>query len=85
MTILVIMYMIKCIRFISSRNSDAPMNESLHLYLIDSADGLSPGRRQAITWTNSRLLLFGSVGTEFNDMTIFIQETEFENFVCHWM
>ena len=32
----------------------------------DSDNGLSPGRRQAIIWTNSGLLLIGPFGTYFN-------------------
>ena len=33
------------------------------LTIIDSDNGLSPGRRQAIIWTNTGLLLIGPLGT----------------------
>ena len=33
------------------------------LTTIDSDNGLSPGRRQTIIWTNSRILLIGPLGT----------------------
>ena len=31
--------------------------------IIGSANGLSPGRRQAIIWTNAGILLIGTLGT----------------------
>ena len=60
------------------------------LTIIDSDNGLSPGRRQAIVWTNAGILLIGPLGTNFNDILIgiktfkkiFIQENTFENVVC---
>ena len=33
---------------------------------IGSDNGLSPGRRQAIIWTNSGILLIGPLGTNFS-------------------
>ena len=33
------------------------------LTIIGSDNGLSPGRRQAIIWTNAEILLIGSLGT----------------------
>ena len=32
---------------------------------IDSYDGLSPGRRQAMIWTKAEILLIGPLGTDF--------------------
>ena len=42
-----------------------------HIYVgtntnIDSDNGLSPGRRQAIIWTNAGILLNGPLGTNFS-------------------
>ena len=41
-----------------------------NLTIIGSDNGLSPGRRQAITWTNVGLLLIGPLGTNFSEMLI---------------
>ena len=38
------------------------------LSIISSNNGLSHGRRQAIIWTNARILLIGPLGTKFNDI-----------------
>ena len=40
------------------------------LTFIRSDNGLSPGRRQAIIWTNAGLLLIGPLGTNFSDILI---------------
>ena len=40
------------------------------LNIIASDNGLSPGRRQAIIWTSARILLIGSVGTNFSEILI---------------
>ena len=37
---------------------------------IGSDNGLSPGRRQAIIWTNARILLIEPLGTNFSDILI---------------
>ena len=37
---------------------------------IGSDNGMSPGRRQAIIWTNAGILLIGALGTNFNEMLI---------------
>ena len=37
---------------------------------IGSDNGLSPGRRQAIIWTNARKLLFGPPGAKFSEIVI---------------
>ena len=36
------------------------------LFIIGSDNGLSPGRRQAIIWTNAGILLIGTLGTNFS-------------------
>ena len=38
------------------------------LTTICSDNGLSPGRRQAIIWTNARILLIGPIGTHFSEI-----------------
>ena len=38
------------------------------LTIIGSDNGLSPGRRQAITWTNDGILLIGPLGTNFSEI-----------------
>ena len=40
------------------------------LTIIGSDNGLSPGRRQAINWTNTGILLIRPLGTNFNEMLI---------------
>ena len=37
---------------------------------ISSDNGLSPGRRQAIIWTNAGILLIGPLGTNFSEIPI---------------
>ena len=46
---------------------------SLKLTIIGSDNGLSPGRRQAIIWTNAGILLIGPLGTNFSEILIGIQ------------
>ena len=36
--------------------------------IIGSDNGLSPGRRQAIIWTNAGILLIGTLGTNFSEI-----------------
>ena len=38
------------------------------LITIGSDNGLSPGRRQAIIWTNAGILLIGTLGTNFSEI-----------------
>ena len=38
--------------------------------IIGSDNGLSPGRRQAIIWTNDGILLIGPLGTNFSEISI---------------
>ena len=47
------------------------------LTIIGSNNGLSPGRRQAITWTNVRILLIRPLGTNFSEFLIGIQTFSF--------
>ena len=44
------------------------------LTIIGSDNGLSPGRRQAIIWTNAGLLLIGPLQTYFSENLIKIQQ-----------
>ena len=43
------------------------------LTIIGSDNGLSPGRRQAIIWTNAGILLIRPLGTNFNGILIEIE------------
>ena len=43
------------------------------LTIIGSDNGLSPARRQAITWTNAGILLIGPLGINFSEIWIGIQ------------
>ena len=43
------------------------------LTIIGSDNGSSPGRRQAIIWTNAGILLIGPFGTNFSEIQIGIQ------------
>ena len=44
-----------------------------NLTIIGSDNGLSPGRRQAIIWTNAGILLIGPLATNFSEILIGIQ------------
>ena len=48
------------------------------LILNGSDNGLSPGRYQAITWSNAGILLMGPLGTNFNGFLIVIQKFSFK-------
>ena len=67
------------------------------LTIISPDNGLSPGRRQAIIWTNAGVVLIWPLGTTFSEnltlrnnlqwkfnrnCNIFIQENAFESVVC---
>ena len=45
---------------------------------IGSDNGLSPGRRQAIIWTNAGMLLIGPLGTNFSEILIEILTFSFK-------
>ena len=47
------------------------------LNIIGSDNGLSPGRRQAIIWTNARILSIRPLATNFNELLIGIQTFSF--------
>ena len=54
------------------------------LTIIGSDNGLSPGRRQAIIWTNAGILLIGLIGTNFSEIwieinTFSIKKMHFKN------
>ena len=46
--------------------------------IIGSDNGLSPGRRQAIIWTNAGMLLIGTLGTNFSQILIEIRIFSFK-------
>ena len=48
------------------------------LTIIGSDDGLSPGRRQAIIWTNVGILLIRPLGTSFSEILIGIYTFSFK-------
>ena len=49
-----------------------------NLTIIGSDHGLSPGRRQAIIWTNVGILLIGPLGTNFSEIWIGIAAFSFK-------
>ena len=49
-----------------------------NLTIIGSDNGLTPGRRQAITWTNAVILLIGPLVTNFSEISIRIQTFSFK-------
>ena len=56
------------------------------LTIIGSDNGLPPGRRQAIIWTDAGILLIRPLGTNFGEIinrisNIFIQENAFEEVI----
>ena len=60
-----------------------------NLKIIGPDNGLSPGRRQAIIWTNAMILLIGSLGTNFSEISIEIhtfsfKKTHFKLFSGKW-
>ena len=52
-----------------------------NLIIIGSDNGLSPDQRQAIIWTNARILLIGPLGTNFSQILIEILTFSF-NKMC---
>ena len=49
-----------------------------NLTIIGPDNGLSPGRRQAIIWTNDGILLIGPLGTNFSEFLIGIHTFSFK-------
>ena len=47
------------------------------LTIIGSDNGLSPGRRKAIIWTNAGILLIGPWATDFNEIFIKMKQFSF--------
>ena len=52
------------------------------LTIIGSDNGLSPGRRQAIIWTNDGIFLIGPLGENFSEILIEIQTFSFKKMQC---
>ena len=48
------------------------------LIIIGSDNGLSPGRRQAIIWTNAGILLIGPLAANFSEILIAIETFSFK-------
>ena len=48
------------------------------LTIIGSDNGLSPGRRLAIIWTNAGIMVIGPLGTNFNEIFFKIQQFSFQ-------
>ena len=48
------------------------------LVIIGADNGLSPGRRQAIIWTNAGLLSIGTLETNFSEIPIELQTFSFK-------
>ena len=48
------------------------------LTIIGSDNGLSPGQRQAIIWTNAGILLIAPLGTNFSEIFIEIYTFSFK-------
>ena len=48
------------------------------LTIIGSDNGFSPGRRQAIVWTNAGILSVGPLGTHFREISIEIYTFSFK-------
>ena len=46
--------------------------------IIGLDNGLSPGRRQAIIWTNAGILLIGPLGTNVSEILIIIHKFSFK-------
>ena len=51
---------------------------SVRLTNIGSDNGLSPGRRQAIVWTNAGILLIRILGTNFSEILTEIRAFSFK-------
>ena len=50
----------------------------VELNITGSDNGLSPGWRQAIIWTNAEILLIGPLGTNFIEILIGMQTFSFK-------
>ena len=54
------------------------------LNIIDSDNGLSPGRRQAIIWSNAGVFLIRNLGTNFNKIFSEIHTFSFKKCIWKW-
>ena len=57
------------------------------LTIVGSDNGLSPGRRQAIIWTNAGILVTGPLGTNFSEILIELHTFSFTKMYwtcCLW-
>ena len=48
------------------------------LPIIGSDNGLAPGQRQALIWTNTEILFIGTIGTTFSETLIEIHPFSFK-------
>ena len=53
------------------------------LSIIGSDDGLSPGQRQAIIWTNADILFIGPLGRSFSEILIEIYIFSFKKMLLN--
>ena len=58
------------------------MEPTKDMTIIGSDNGLSPGRRQAITWTIVGVLLIGPLGTNFSEILTEIHKFSLKK--CIW-
>ena len=54
------------------------LSDAYILTIIGSDNGLAPGWRQTIIWTNDGILLIGPLGTNFSEILIGIQTISFK-------
>ena len=56
-----------------------------NIAITGSDNGLSPGRRQDIIWTNAEMLLMGPLGTNFSEILIEMHTFSFKkmHLKCH--
>ena len=60
------------------QNTTKLIDAVCNLTIIGSDDSLSPGRRQAIIWTNAGILLIWTLGTNFSETLTEIHTFSFE-------
>ena len=85
------LHIFKVIRFEQFRTIEHTLTHCGHvihvcvskLTIISSDNGLSPGRRQAIIWTNAGILLIGNLGTNFSEILSKINTFSFKK-KCVW-
>ena len=74
--------LLKCLPILAGTNELTHWGRVAHmcvgnLTIIVSDNGLSPGRRQAIIWTNAGVLLIGPLGKNFSEILIEIHTFSF--------